>query len=304
MLDPISITSALMQDTSSQLGSDLILSVDVTGSGPINYEWSFNEQVISLNDSVIAQEDGSLLMLDIKDENEGLYEVKVSNKLSSASSSTTLNVTEGPRIQYNAKDKVVLAGEGVSFNVVATGSQPLAYQWYFNGNAIIGANESVYSLSSVASSNIGQYYVLLTNPFGETQSIPARLTVNTPLSVKTDLIDLIGVVDGKISMVFDVTGSGPVNYTWFKDGRELDGETNSKLSLSNLSMNDAGDYSVIAENSVNQVVSKSASLVIEVGPSIVQQPQSSRVRKGDGFNLSVLPSGTCLLYTSPSPRDS
>ena len=57
-------------------------------------------------------------------------------------------------------------------------------------------------------------------------------------------------------------------------------------------MNDAGDYSVIAENSVNQVVSKSASLVIEVGPSIVQQPQSSRVRQGDGFNLSVLPSGT------------
>ena len=35
VLDPISITSALMQDTSSQLGSDLILSVGVTGSGPI-----------------------------------------------------------------------------------------------------------------------------------------------------------------------------------------------------------------------------------------------------------------------------
>ena len=92
-------------------------------------------------------------------------------------------------------------------------------------------------------------------------------------------------------MVFEVTGSGPVNYTWFEDGRDLEGETNSKLSLSNLSMNDAGDY-VPAENSVNQVVSKSASLVVEVGPSIVQQPQSSRVRKGDGFNLSILPSGT------------
>ena len=102
VLDPISITSALMQDTSSQLGSDLILSVDVAGSGPVSYEWSFNEQIISLSDSLIAQEDGSLLMLDINDGNAGLYEVKVSNKLSSASSSTTLKVTEGPRIQYNA----------------------------------------------------------------------------------------------------------------------------------------------------------------------------------------------------------
>ena len=78
MLDPISITSALMH-TSSQLGSDLILSVGVTGSGPISYEWSFNEQVISLSDSIIVQEDGSLLMLDIKDGNAGLYEVKATN---------------------------------------------------------------------------------------------------------------------------------------------------------------------------------------------------------------------------------
>lgn len=68
-----------------------------------------------------------------------------------------------------------------SFNVEATGTSPLSYQWFKNGAAISGANaNSVLVYAEPA--DVGQSYVItveVTNSAGKAVSAPANLTVTT-----------------------------------------------------------------------------------------------------------------------------
>ncbi len=74
-----------------------------------------------------------------------------------------------------------------TFQIVATGGQPLSYRWLHNGNPISeGANVAgvftpVLSLSSVIGTNAGTYQCVLSNTFGSITSMVATLTVRDPL---------------------------------------------------------------------------------------------------------------------------
>ena len=49
-----------------------------------------------------------------------------------------------PVITSQPTNQTVVADSNVTFTVTATGFAPLAYQWYFNGNALSGATETNY----------------------------------------------------------------------------------------------------------------------------------------------------------------
>ena len=68
-------------------------------------------------------------------------------------------------------------GSTVSFTVEAIGKIPLSYQWYKDGEAISGANNSTMSLSGLLPSDQGVYTAQVSNALGSTTSQPAVLTV-------------------------------------------------------------------------------------------------------------------------------
>jgi hypothetical protein len=53
-----------------------------------------------------------------------------------------------------------------------------------------------------------------------------------------------------------------VSYLWFKDGFAMSWATNATLTLTNLAMEDAGEYTVVVSNSVQSVTSSPAVLVV------------------------------------------
>lgn len=69
---------------------------------------------------------------------------------------------------------------GAGFSVTATGSDPLTFQWFFNGNPISGATNAAYSINNVATANAGNYHCVVTNVLGSATSNTAVLTVNAP----------------------------------------------------------------------------------------------------------------------------
>jgi hypothetical protein len=85
-----------------------------------------------------------------------------------------------PAISTQPASQSVNAGANVTFNVAATGTGTLAYQWYFGNAAIGGANGTSYALNNVAAGNAGNYFVVVTNNFGSVTSSVAVLTVQTP----------------------------------------------------------------------------------------------------------------------------
>ena len=79
------------------------------------------------------------------------YTVVVTNGLGSATSNAaTLAITsQPPVITIPPASQSVNAGQTVTFSVVASGSNPISYQWRKNGVSIAGATSSVLTLANV-----------------------------------------------------------------------------------------------------------------------------------------------------------
>ena len=75
---------------------------------------------------------------------------------------------------------MVTTGQNASFTVFAGGSAPVTYQWYFNTNTpIANATNTVLTLTSIQSTNVGTYSVIVSNSVG-TMSCSATLALNGP----------------------------------------------------------------------------------------------------------------------------
>jgi|GEM_PF-1356153 len=81
-------------------------------------------------------------------------------------------------IRLAPTNQTVIQGAGTLFSVLASGCQPLSYQWFFNGtNPLPGATNSGLGLTNIQVSQSGAYTVVVTNVFGAATSPPAFLTV-------------------------------------------------------------------------------------------------------------------------------
>ena len=77
-------------------------------------------------------------------------------------------------------DVSVFTGQTATFSTVtATGFQPVAYQWYFNGTNISDATNSILVLSNAQPSQAGPYYVTVSNP----QTVTPVASSNASLAV-------------------------------------------------------------------------------------------------------------------------
>lgn len=103
----------------------------------------------------------------------------------------TLNVlytaTAGspPSILTQPAPVTVDVGGNATFSVSASGSDPLSYQWLFNGVAIAGATNTSYSINNVQTANGGTYSVTVTNNAGSVTSAGVALNVRAPAPTPT-----------------------------------------------------------------------------------------------------------------------
>ena len=73
--------------------------------------------------------------------------------------------------------QTVLAGKTISFSVVATGVEPLGYQWSKDGSDIEGATSSSLVMIDVSADDAGDYRVVVSNADGAVESDMATLDV-------------------------------------------------------------------------------------------------------------------------------
>ena len=260
---PVSIVKGL-EDTAVTVGSDVMLMVAAQGTPPINYKWYYD-------DNELREETGDTLVLkSINQLRDGTYRVAASNRLGSASSEAYVKVNSGPVITRQPGAQSVNKGVNASFTVAVTGTKPIAYQWYYQGEAIDGATSAELNLTSVESGNAGIYRVKITNVAGEVTSESSRLTVNVPLQLISDLEDTMAMIGGSARLKVGVSGSGPVSYSWFKEGVLLSGANDALLTLNQLASENSGDYQVKITNPVGSIWSSTVELDVVAGPTIAK----------------------------------
>src|SRR5207253_1984386 len=120
----------------------------------------------------------------VQSANAGSYRVVVSNRLGSVTSAVAvLTVLVPPAITLQPQSRTNIAGSTAIFNVSASGTVPLSYQWQFNGANIGGATATNLSLGNVQPGDAGNYAVIVTNTAGAVTSALASLTVLVPPTI-------------------------------------------------------------------------------------------------------------------------
>jgi hypothetical protein len=159
------------------VGATATFKVVAAGSAPLTYQWYLGSTAISgataasyTTPAATAAQSGSS------------YHVKVSNASGSVTSNNaTLTVTASataPSITTQPMSQTVAVGATATFQVVATGSAPLAYQWYLGSTAISGATAASYTTPAATAAQSGNsYHVTVSNSIGSVTSNSATLTV-------------------------------------------------------------------------------------------------------------------------------
>ncbi|HLX71889.1 MAG TPA: immunoglobulin domain-containing protein, partial [Verrucomicrobiae bacterium] len=168
----------------------------------------------------------------------------------------TLILTTSPTNQS------VPATGSVTFNVSAIGTQPISYQWQFNGTNIPNATNTSLSLSGLQAPNTGSYNAVVSNPY-LTNVATATLTVTpVPPTVTSQPANQRTPVNGVASFSVGVTGSTPFSYQWQFNGTNIDSATNSTLSITNVQATNAGAYQVTINNGAGTTNSHTAILTV------------------------------------------
>jgi hypothetical protein len=188
-----------------------------------------------------------------------------------------------PTILSQPVGKNVAPGGTTSFSVTASGSPTLSYQWYVipdgqvTGKLISGANSATYSvppIATLAANDQDQYYVIVTNPYGQAVSQPAPLAVGNGI-----LLQITGQpanqyvnVGDPASFTVIAVSSLPLTYQWYRadPGSStftlIPGATDATYTLDPSALSDSGAaYHVVVSNgTTSSVTSNEAALF--VGP--------------------------------------
>jgi len=262
-------------------------SVTASGTAPLTYQWRKN------GTPLVGFTESSLNFLSAQSADAGVYDVVVTNVSGSLTSSSATMGFNVP-VVITAQPAAVTLNPGLSatLSVVATGTSPLAYQWYRNGKAVAGANSDQCVLEDVVAADAGVYTVEVSNVAGSVTSDEAVVTVNMPVTIVTQPKSGSVSVGSGVTLRVVATGSAPLTYQWRQHGIDIADATASEYPIASAQVSDAGVYEVVVGNAVGSVTSSQAVLTVLEPPVIWVQPQPVTVLAGAAVSLNVLAGGS------------
>ncbi len=166
------IPSTLPSNLTLNAGENATLTTAPVGIPAPSIQWLKNGQPIS----GATQRVLPLTAVQLAD--AGSYSVVVTNSQGTATSNAELIAVNAPVsivAEPQSPTVATVIDAPVSYSVAATGTAPLAFQWYKNGQAIAGAVASTYALTSVQAANAGVYSVVVSNASGSQNSSAVTL---------------------------------------------------------------------------------------------------------------------------------
>ncbi|HRY46736.1 MAG TPA: immunoglobulin domain-containing protein [Candidatus Paceibacterota bacterium] len=165
-----------------------------------------------------------------------------------------------PLVIKEPLDQTLAEGSTLALAARVTGSEPLRYQWYFNGLPITRANNYSLVISNAPSERSGNYYLLASNYFGKTTSRVAQVRILEPLRVLQSLLTTNLSLGRQNVLSVDTAGSKPLRIQWRLNGVNIPGGTNATFVLPSVRPADGGRYSVLLVYEAGVVMKEVAEL--------------------------------------------
>jgi len=251
------------------LGSNAVLAVgvDTNSTRPLAYQWYFNDNLLA------GATNDTLSLTNVQSGNFGNYYVVVSNIAGVVTSQVaTISLIQPPVIVSEPQDVHAPAGANVTFSVSVSGSAPLYYQWFYNGDVRLAfQNGPTLVLENVSEGMSGTYHVLVINDAGSVTSRMATLTVETeaqPPTITAQPSSQTVPRGGTAVLSVGASGDPPLSCQWYFNMTNLiAGATNFTLVISNADLLNAGAYYAVISNPAGSVTSLVANLAVVVTDS-------------------------------------
>ena len=236
---PVSLISE-PEDSLVPTGEAAVFSVDAAGTEPLTYQWLKNGEKLT------GETDANYTISNVSLDDSGGYQVLVTNPAGDQLSRTaSLRVAQPVSIVEQPPEVIqIRQGQPYEFYILASGTEPISYQWYKDGNIIEGAATPFFNIENSDESDAGVYKVVVANVIGALSSGEADLEVLLPPSVG-DLDALKEVYKGTtVTLTAPVSGYGTFNFQWLKNGVNISGATEQTLFLPSVILADSGSYSL------------------------------------------------------------
>jgi hypothetical protein len=176
----ISLSQAprILIDPQSQarlVGQSLSLWSTASGAPPLHFRWFAPEGLMADGGRIDGSATTNLTVSELQVIDDGPYFMVVSNSfgmVTSAVATVRIQLGQSPRISTDPASQTIIAGQTANLSVVATGTGTLAYVWHgpsgliSNGGKYSGATTANLTISNVQATENGDYFVVVSNPFG------------------------------------------------------------------------------------------------------------------------------------------
>lgn len=166
--------------------NNVLLAAGVTGSSPITYQWLYNGTPVTDDARHTGATSNALAIASLITNDSGNYTLVASNAVGVITSTVaTLTVLGPPMIQKQPASLYVVQSREAQLMVTASGAPPVSYQWFFNnapladGGRINGTASATLSIQSSQLADVGNYFVVVSNPYGAVTSSVASLNLST-----------------------------------------------------------------------------------------------------------------------------
>ncbi len=185
-------------------------------------------------------------------------------------------------------------GDTTTFSVVATGTA-LTYQWLFNNDILAGATNSLITLQDLNATNAGTYCVVVGGASGGPITNCAVLVVNENVIVSTPPSGLTVCENAPAQFTVNATGTA-LAYQWYFGGTTLSNQTADTLTLSNVSLSQAGSYSVVVSGACGASVTNNVTLTVNQNVQVLSAPDAQTSFVGSNVTFHVGAIGTGVSY--------
>jgi len=186
--------------------------------------------------------------------------------------------------------QAVATGSVLNLSVIASGTDPITYQWQLNGNNISGATASALLITSANAANAGVYTCIITNSAGTVTTSPSTLVVSNPPVITASPVAAQSVAAGTtVNLSVSVSDPTSVTYQWQFNGVNIFGASSPNLILNSVTAANAGTYVCVVSNLVGVTTSTPSVLnITSLGsPTITTNPTSQTIAPGSSVVFKV-----------------
>ena len=194
-----------------------------------------------------------------------------------------------PKVLILTQSTNVPLGHPFEIRASVKGVAVVGVQWFRDDVPVANATNVTLKIGSWEEVNAGSYTLrarTVLDDFGSTD--PIRLgTSISPVRIRVEPASQTVALGASVSISVIADGSPPIAYQWLHNGVVIDGATASAITLSNVGLTDAGNYTAVVSNPAGSAFTVAAVVKVLDPPLLAIHDASGVVALGTSVDYSV-----------------